>query len=319
VRFGSPPAGEPHEPIERLGPQHMGKGHAVQFLDARGQLESGTLTNWGPRGATVEVKRPSSSLERAWATAPTVRYRVAYTAIRSITPPFVASSDLAKSAAGARPSTDIHAGDEITLAFPSRRGPRHLQAIVQKVRAKGVDARDSDGLYRHNVPFRFITAVKRGKAVASLGPKPVEPKEPEAPTRRVAPEDLRPGDVVTFAHPTADRTLRGEASVSRVDPEAVVAVTLGDGDLVPGQTVRFGYGDLVDVRRPGPPIRPQQYPSPERLAALQPDDLIGLADGDAIVWCPVEKATYDGAYARFDGRVGFVPLWAIHAVEAREA
>jgi hypothetical protein len=307
LRYGEPPRGGEHEVLHALGPEHMGKGHAVQFLDREGKMHGGQVTGWGNAGASVHVQNTGEG---------DITHQVPYHQIRSVTPASVTSSNLVKSAAGARLATDIRVGDEITLEIPSRRGPHRLLAVVRQVRAKGVDVQDGDGLYRREVPFRFVVAVKRGKPpAASIGPKPVEP---EAPTRRVAPEDLRPGDVVTFVHPTADRPLRGEASVSQVDPDGVVAVTLGDGDLVPGQTVHFDYRDLVSARRPGPPIRPQQYPSPERLKALRPGDLIGLRDDDSVLWVTVQHAAHDGVYAVMDGRDGFVPSWAIHAVEAKD-
>ncbi len=135
LRTGQPPAETPHEVIERLGPEHMGQGHAVQFLTGAGQLDSGTVTDWGATGATVRVERPSS-FAKAHANPAVLTFKVAYAAIRTVTPATTAlAKSLAASHAGGGRRAELGPGDDVVI---TKRGGDRLQAIVRTVSPAGI-------------------------------------------------------------------------------------------------------------------------------------------------------------------------------------
>jgi hypothetical protein len=277
--------GGEYELVKSLGPAHMGKGHAVQFLDEQGKMHGGQVTGWGKQGASVHVQNTGEG---------DITHQVPYHQIRSITPPTAAGSDdLAKSAAIDTKKTgpDVQVGDEVLL-----RGDR-----VARVQCVGVDVvhvvRD-DGVYHRARPRDVAQVLKRA-------PRPRADQVAAPPATRATPEEtpLTPAmfaanDLVAWR----SGSLHGTALIERVLPTELRVITLPGGSLVPHQHIRL----TVDKLRPL---------SVALLSTAAAGDMIRVLVQDGLEDGRVEKvATPDGVYATQAGQLAFLPSAAVLAL-----
>jgi hypothetical protein len=297
LRYGEPPRdGGDYEPIEHLGPKHIGLGHAVQFLDQAGQLESGTVVSWAEQGATVEVTRPSSFVDKAWVTAPTFRYRVGYGQIRSITPP-TTDNELTKSGSTNTPKVkppDLQAGDEILL-----RGDR--MARVQHVGTGVVHVVRDDGVYHRARPRDVAKVLRRAPRPradqVAAPPTTQESADGEAGTS-LTPELFAVNDLIAWQ----SGRLKGIALVEKVLPTELHVITLPGGSLVHHQRVRLTVEELRPL-------------SVALLSTAAAGDVIRVLVQDGLEDGRVEKiATPDGVYATQAGQLAFIPSAAVLAL-----